>query len=98
MDDRNIPAVYIITNFTNTVLYTGVTHNLIRRVTEHKEKKIPGFSQRYNLTKLVYFEHYNDIRDAIAREKQLKGGSRQKKVSLIETMNPLWNDLFSSLL
>lgn len=98
MDDRNNSAIYILTNFNNTVLYIGVTHNLIRRVTEHKEKKISGFSQRYNLTKFVYFEHHNDIRDAIAREKQLKGGSRQKKISLIETMNPLWNDLFSSLL
>jgi putative endonuclease len=67
MDDRNIPAVYIITNFTNTVLYTGVTHNIIRRVTEHKEKKNPGFSQRYNLTKLVYFEYHKDIRDALSR-------------------------------
>ncbi|MFZ4619450.1 MAG: GIY-YIG nuclease family protein [Bacteroidota bacterium] len=97
MDDRNIPAIYILTNFNNTVLYTGVTHSLIKRVTEHKEKKIPGFSQRYNLTKLVYFEYYRDIRDAIAREKQLKAGSRKKKIALIESMNPLWSDLFNSL-
>ncbi|MFA6455774.1 MAG: GIY-YIG nuclease family protein [Bacteroidota bacterium] len=97
MDDRNTPVVYIVTNVKNTVLYIGITHSLPRRIKEHKEKLIPGFTQRYNVNKLVYFEHHIDIRDAIAREKQLKGGSRKKKIQLIESLNPTWKDLYYDL-
>jgi putative endonuclease len=94
MDDRNTPAVYILANVKNTVLYIGVTNSLTRRIKEHKEKLIPGFTQRYNVNKLVYFEFYHDMRDAIVREKQLKGGSRKKKIQLIESLNPTWKDLY----
>jgi putative endonuclease len=97
VDDKKTPAVYILTNIRNTVLYTGVTHQLIERIIQHKEKNIPGFTKRYNATKLVYFEYHRDIRDAIAREKQIKAGSRNKKIALIESMNPEWNDLFYEL-
>jgi putative endonuclease len=93
-----IPAVYILSNKNNTVLYTGVTHNLIARTVQHKQKLIPGFTKRYNVDKLVYFEFYADIRDAIAREKQIKAGSRKKKIALVESMNPEWRDLFNDIL
>ena len=85
--------VYIMTNCKNTVLYIGVTNNLERRVYEHKNKLVEGFSKRYNLNKLVYFECSQDIIVAIEREKQLKGWIRSKKISLIESVNPNWNDL-----
>ena len=85
--------VYIMTNKGNSVLYTGVTNNLERRVYEHKNKVVDGFTGRYNINKLVYFEEYNNINDAIAREKQIKGGSRKKKIELIEKDNPKWRDL-----
>ena len=85
--------VYIMTNCKNTVLYIGVTNNLERRVYEHKNKLVEGFSKRYNLNKLVYFECSQDIVIAIEREKQLKGWLRSKKISLIESVNPNWNDL-----
>lgn len=85
--------VYIITNFTNTVLYTGVTNNLERRIYEHKNKLIRGFSAKYNLNKLVYFESGSDVNGAIMREKQIKAGSRVKKIKWIENMNPRWLDL-----
>jgi len=84
--------VYILTNASRT-LYTGVTNDLERRVLEHKRKLIPGFTRRYNLTRLVYFEEFGDIRDAIAREKQIKGWLRARKVALIEATNPTWKDL-----
>ena len=74
-------------------LYTGVTNNLIRRIYEHKNKLIPGFTAKYNITTLVYFEETNDIKAAIAREKQIKGWLRIKKINLIESMNPDWKDL-----
>lgn len=87
--------VYIITNYTNTTLYVGVTSDLELRIKQHKNKCYPNsFSARYNLDKLVYFESFQMIEDAIAREKQMKAGSRIKKVKLIETMNPQWNDLY----
>ncbi len=87
--------VYIITNLNNTTLYIGVTSDLIQRIKEHKNKKYPNsFSAKYNLVKLVYFEQFQLIEDAIAREKQLKGGSRANKVKLIENVNPDWKDLF----
>ena len=74
-------------------LYVGVTNNLLRRVYEHKQKLIPGFTSKYNLTWLVYCAETNDVREAIAREKQIKAWSRAKKVALIEEMNPEWEDL-----
>lgn len=87
--------IYIITNHTNTVLYIGVTSDLHQRIKEHQNKHYEkSFSAKYNLYKLVYFEQFQMIGDAISREKQLKGGSRLKKVQLIESLNPEWNDLF----
>lgn len=90
--------VYILANVTNRVLYIGVTNNLIKRIFEHKNKLVKGFSQRYNLDKLVYFEMFTDINEAIFREKQLKGGSREKKLLLIETTNPTFQDLYPSII
>lgn len=84
--------VYIMTNKSKT-LYTGVTNNLNRRVYEHKNKLLPGFTAKYNITKLVYYEIFNDINQAISREKQIKGWLRQKKIDLIESLNSEWNDL-----
>ena len=88
------PCVYIMTNKGHKVLYTGVTSNLFRRVTEHKEKMVHGFTSSYNVTKLVYYEKFNSMEEAIAREKQIKGGSRQKKIDLINSKNPEWKDLY----
>ena len=85
--------VYMLTNKSNAVLYTGVTNDLERRVHEHRQKQAPGFTQRYNVTKLVYYEHTPDVRAAIAREKQIKGWLRIKKNALLETINPEWKDL-----
>lgn len=85
--------VYIMTNKTNKVLYIGVTNNLERRCYEHKQKLIKGFTEKYNISKLVYYEETKDIKEAITREKQLKGWLRQKKIALIESINPTWKDL-----
>jgi putative endonuclease len=90
-------CVYILTNEHNTVLYTGVTNNLHRRVMEHRSGNGSGFTKRYKIHKLVYYEYGTDIQSAIMREKQIKGGSRQKKIDLIDSMNPDWNDLFDEL-
>ena len=87
-------CVYIMTNFHNAVLYTGVTNNIQRRVLEHRSGKGSSFTARYHLTKLVYFETGNDISAAISREKQIKAGSRQKKIDLINSINPEWDDLY----
>jgi putative endonuclease len=87
-------CVYIMTNAHNTVLYTGVTNNLHRRVLEHKSGTGSGFTKKYNLTKLVYFECGGDVNTAIFREKQIKAGSRKKKIGLIISINPEWKDLF----
>ena len=84
--------VYILTNAAKT-LYTGVTNNLERRVYEHKQKLIPGFTKKYNLTMLVYFEVTHNIHSAIHREKQIKGWLRRKKIALIDSKNPEWKDL-----
>jgi putative endonuclease len=84
--------VYIMTNMSGT-LYTGVTNDLRRRVYQHRNKLVEGFTKRYNITRLVYFETTTDIRAAIAREKQIKGWRRSKKIALIESMNPEWRDL-----
>lgn len=84
--------VYIMTNESRT-LYIGVTNELVRRVYEHKQKLISGFTKKYNMTRLVYFEETSDVLSAIAREKQLKGWLRRKKIALIEKINPGWKDL-----
>ena len=89
--------VYIITNKNNTVLYTGITSNLVKRIFEHKNKLADGFSKRYNLEKIVYYEIFDDPYNAISREKQIKGGSRKKKIQLIGEFNPEWLDLYDSL-
>lgn len=89
--------VYIMTNPNNTTLYTGVTNNLKRRVIEHKTKVKEGFTKKYNLIKLVYFEKYSDSIQAISREKQIKAGSRQKKIDLIQSINQEWRDLFEEI-
>lgn len=89
--------VYIMTNKYNTTLYTGVTNDLVRRASEHKTKLVEGFSKRYNLSKLVYYEVFEDVNDAIEREKQIKAGSRRKKVNLITSVNPDWNDVTAEL-
>jgi putative endonuclease len=91
-------SVYILTNANHTTLYVGVTANLIARVQEHRDKKHPNsFTAKYNLTKLVYFETFHSIEEAIVREKQIKGGSRKKKEALINSFNPEWKDLFEQL-
>lgn len=90
--------VYIMTNDNNTVLYTGVTSNLKVRIKDHKEKLHSGsFTSRYNIRKLVYFECIDTIGEAIKREKQIKGGSRKKKIDLIRSVNPEWRDLYYDL-
>ena len=86
-----------MTNKNNTVLYTGVTNDLKRRVYQHKVKLIDGFTKRYNINKLVYYEAGEDVYYAILREKQIKGGSRQKKVDLINSINKEWKDLYEEL-
>ena len=89
--------VYIMTNKNNKVLYTGITNDLKRRVYEHKEKFVAGFTKKYNVSKLVYYEAFEDPENAILREKQIKAGSRQKKIDLINGMNKEWNDLYGEL-
>jgi putative endonuclease len=88
-------CIYILTNKNNTVLYVGVTNNLTRRIWEHKSKLIEGFTKKYNVDKLVYFESFDNPKDAIKREKQLKAGSRKKKIELINKINPEWKDLYN---
>ena len=90
--------VYILMNKFNTVIYTGITNSLIRRTSEHKEKLIESFTERYNVIKLVYFEEYNNPTAAIAREKQIKGWSRKKKLELIELENPFFQDLYNKVI
>ena len=92
---KRIYYVYMMTNKNNSVIYTGVTDDLSRRVYQHKDKLIKGFTSKYNVIKLVHYEEYEYIYDAIAREKQIKGGSRQKKIELIESINKEWEDLAS---
>jgi putative endonuclease len=86
-----------MTNKNNSVLYAGVTNDLKRRVYEHKEKIIEGFTKRYNVDKLIYYEVFDDPNNAIAREKQIKGGSRKKKIELINSFNKEWRDLYEDL-
>jgi len=85
--------VYLITNKNNSTIYTGVTNDLVRRIYEHKHRLADGFTKRYNVDKLVYYETTEDVESAISREKQLKAGSRQKKIDLINRDNPEWNEL-----
>ena len=86
-------CIYIMTNSRHTVLYTGVTNDLLRRVEEHKNNKRTIFTKKYNVNKLLYYECGDDINIAIAREKQIKAGSRKKKIDLINSINPEWKDL-----
>ncbi len=89
--------IYILTNKNHTVLYTGVTNDLRERVYQHKEKLVKGFTKKYNVDKLVYYEHFTHIDEAIAREKQIKAGSRKKKIDLINILNPEWKDLWDEV-
>ena len=90
--------IYIITNKNNTTLYVGVTSNLPERILQHREKRFKNsFSEKYNLDKLVYWEAFQEIGDAIGREKQLKAGSRQKKIELMNCFKPDWIDLYDSI-
>ena len=96
MNDK-IPCVYILANKKNGTLYTGVTSNLARRIFEHKNNLVKGFSQKYSTHLLVYYEVADTIYSAIEREKQIKGGSRKKKLILIESINKEWKDLSNEL-
>ena len=91
------PVVYIMANRRNGTLYTGVTANLVQRVSQHKEGLVRGFTRKYGCKTLVYFEVHDDMATAIAREKQIKAGSRRKKLALIEGMNADWKDLFEDI-
>ncbi|AVP98838.1 endonuclease [Ahniella affigens] len=95
---RREPAVYILRNYRNGTLYVGVTSNLIARLWIHREGLLPGFTQRYGLHRLAYFELRETMTDAIQREKELKRFSRVKKLNLIESINPQWRDLYPELL
>ena len=86
-------AIYIMTNYLNTTFYIGVTNNLLRRVIEHKKKVNDGFTSKYNLNKLVYFEEWPNIMSAIQREKTIKRLTRNRKIMLIEKLNPYWKEL-----
>jgi putative endonuclease len=90
--------VYILSNKYNNVLYTGVTNNLTRRISEHKSKSLDGFTKKYNLTKLVFFEQFGQVDDALSAEKKIKGWVRLKKNQLVESINPSWDDLALEIL
>jgi putative endonuclease len=92
------PAIYIMTNKRNGTLYTGVTSDLISRVYQHKHSILDGFAARYHCKYLVYYESHDEMLSAITREKQIKAGSRKKKIALIEKMNPEWRDLYDELI
>ena len=89
--------VYIMTNQICSVLYVGVTNDLVKRIYEHKRKMVDGFTKKYNIDKLVYYEEYSDIIEAITREKQIKAGRRKMKIELIDSLNPEWEDLYDGL-
>jgi putative endonuclease len=95
IDKMKAYFVYILTNRSNNVLYTGMTNSLMRRVWEHKAKLIGGFTKQYKVDKLVYYESFDNPSDAITREKQIKAGSRNKKLELINNFNPGWKDLYN---
>ena len=90
--------VYIMTNKRNNVLYTGVTNDLVKRVYEHKKKFVDGFTKKYNIAKLVYYDATRDVEEAILREKKIKAGSRLKKIELVESMNKEWKDLYDEII
>lgn len=90
--------IYILFNRRNGTLYTGVTSNLVQRIYQHKNKVIDGFSKKYDIDKLGYYEVFDDIESAIIREKQIKSGSRSNKIKLIESLNPEWKDLYDSII
>jgi len=91
-------TVYILTNKNRTVLYTGATSDLVSRLIQHREKLFPdSFTARYNVDKLMYYEHFSSIVEALERERLLKAGSRKKKIKLIESMNPEWEDLYGMI-
>lgn len=90
--------IYILFNKRNGTLYTGVTSDLIKRVYEHKNKLVDGFTKTYSIDKLGYYECFDNITQAIVREKQIKGGSRKKKLELIESINPNWEDLYDKII
>ncbi len=92
------PAVYILTNKKDGTLYTGVTSDLPKRIYDHKNGITKGFTSKYNCSNLVYFETYDDMEHAIAREKQIKAGSRKKKIALIESKNPEWRNLYEDII
>ena len=96
MENTKRGYVYILFNKRNGTLYTGVTSSLIKRA-EHKNKLVEGFTSKYGVDKLGYYEVYGDVKSAIEREKQIKSGSRKKKLELIEGVNPEWNDLYESI-
>ena len=89
--------VYILANGKNGALYIGVTDNLVKRIYQHKNKAVSSFSSKYNLNKLVYYEIYENVNQAIAREKQIKAGNRNRKINLVEKFNPNWEDLYATL-
>jgi len=92
------PAIYILANRRNGTIYVGVTSNLVKRVWEHKQHLVDGFTKKYAVEQLVYYELAENMEAAIGREKQLKAGSRKKKINLIEAMNAEWNDLYESII
>ena len=96
--DRKIPCVYILTNKPNGVLYIGVTTNLVQRTWQHRQKLVAGFSNKYNLQRLVWYERHESIDFAITREKQMKKWNRGWKIQLIEASNPGWQDLYDEIL
>ena len=96
--NRKTYYVYIMTNPGDTVLYTGVTGNLARRVTAHQLKIVEGFTKQYNVTKLIYFERFTQVKEALIREKQIKGWLRAKKIALVEKVNPEWADLSEGII
>ncbi len=89
--------IYILTNKSNKVLYVGVTNDLVRRVYEHRNKLVKGFTEKYNVNKLVCYEYVEDVVSAIEREKEIKGWNRDKKIALINEKNPLWEDLYEGI-
>ena len=98
MDLLSQPAVYVLASKRNGTLYTGVTSDLVKRVWQHKNDVVPGFTQKYSVHMLVYYELADEMATAIARDKQIKGGSRAKKLAMIEPMNPGWRDLYDDIL
>ena len=95
--EEKLYSVYIMINKHNTTLYTGVTNNLYRRVLQHRSYEGGGFTRKYNLSKLIYYEVTGDVAAAILREKQIKAGSRKKKIALVNSINPDWKDLFPEM-